>query len=316
MGKLTAATLHGIWSGVTMSWDADYGFDERTYATNAERAASFGVAGLYTTGSTGEFYALEFDVFCAMVDIVADVCGRAGLPLQIGCCADATAKTIRLFEYAASKPQVSAAQVNIPYWMELTDAELQQFFKDLYSACPNTPLVHYNIPRAKRFLHGSDYLRILEAAPNLIGVKYTFAGTNFGALQSDMLATPMLSYFVAENLLVSAMLLGARGCYSSVVNTNPKVMLDMYAHAAAGRWAEATRMQQRVCRFLDDWEAFAEELGEGLIDPVGDKAMAVASGCLAGHQRCRPPYIGWTDEGIAAFAAWLNDNYPEFVYRA
>ena len=314
MEKLTAATLHGIWSGLTMCWDADYGFDERTYAANAERAASFGAAGLYTTGSTGEFYALEFEVFRCMVDIIADVCGRHDLPLQIGCCSDATAKTVQLLEYAASKPQVGAVQVNIPYWMELTDAELVQFFKDLATACPDMPLVHYNIPRAKRFLHAADYLRILEAAPKLIGVKYTFAGAYFGALQDDLRLTPMLSYFVAENLLVSAMMLGARGCYSSVVNTNPKYMLDLYAHAAAGRWDEAIKMQQHVARFLSEWEAAAEEWGEGLIDPVGDKAMAVASGCLDGHQRCRPPYIGWSDAGIARFRQWLQQHFPEFIY--
>jgi len=292
MIRLTANEVRGIWAGVTMAWDEAFRFDEETYAQNVQRMIASRVHGIYTTGSTGEFYAIEYDEFCRMVDIQAELCGKAGMPLQIGCCSDATAKTIRLLEYAASKREVGAAQVNIPYWMELTDRELLQFFKDLHMACPDMPLVHYNIPRAKRFLTGPDYVRILEVAPNLSGVKVTFAGAHFGALQDAILMTPGLSYFVAENLLVSAMQLGARGSYSSLVATDPRFMLELYAKAEAGQWAEAIQMQQRASSFFADLEAFLEARDEGMIDPVCDKGLGVASGCLLGHQRCRAPYIG------------------------
>jgi len=312
--RLKAEQVRGIWAGVTLSWDERYRFDEETYAKNIERTISAKVHGVYTTGSTGEFYVLEYNEFCRMVDIVSDLCGAAGVPLQIGCCSDATAKTVKLLEYAASKKEVGAAQVNLPYWMELSDAEVVQFFKDLYTACPGIPLIHYNIPRAKRFLHGGDYLKILEAAPSLIGVKYTYAGACFGQLQDDLMKTPELSYFVAEDLLVSAMMLGARGSYSSLVATNPNFMLDMYAKAEAGQWDAAIKMQQKASKFFGDVEGFIEARDECLSDPVFDKGLAVATGCFQGHQRCRPPYIGWSDETIRALREWLKENYPEFMY--
>lgn len=315
MTPLTADRVHGIWAGVTLPWDEKDALDEDTYAANIQRMIDAGVHGVYTTGSTGEFYALDVDEFTAMVDIVSDLCAKAGMPLQIGCCADATRKTVRLLEVAAAKPHVGAAQVCIPYWMELTDRELLQFFKDLHTACPDVPLVHYNIPRTKRFLHAGDYLRILEVAPNLIGVKYTFAGSHFADLQIDIMKTPQLSYFVAENVLVSAMMIGARGSYSSLVATNPAYTLGMYAKAQARQWDEAIKVQQNAARFFEDASAFIAERGEGGIDPVFDKALAVASGCLLGHHRCRPPYIGWSDRTIDEFRQWLKDNYPEFIYK-
>jgi len=314
MSRLSADQVRGIWAGITLSWDEKYRLDEETYAANIQRMIDAKVHGLYTTGSTGEFYALEYDEFCRMVDIEVELCGNAGMPLQIGCCSDATAKTLRLLEYAADKPQVGAAQVVLPYWMELTDREVLQFFKDLYQACPDIPLVHYNIPRAKRFLHGPDYLRILEVAPNLIGVKYTFAGSHFGQLQSDLNLTPQLSYFVAEDLLVSAMLLGARGSYSSLIATNPKFMLEMYGKAESGQWEAAIAMQRRVALFGEKLESQFAECDEGGIDPVADKGLAVAAGCYLGHQRCRPPYIGWKDETVSRLRTWLKTNHPEFVY--
>jgi dihydrodipicolinate synthase/N-acetylneuraminate lyase len=313
--RLTADTLHGIWAGVTMSWDSAYRFDEKSYAANLHRVTEADVHGVYTTGSTGEFYCLEFEEFCAMVDLAVAACARQGTPLQIGCCSDDTAKTIKLLQYAAGKKAVGAAQVVIPYWMELTDRELLQFFKDLHTACPDLPLVHYNIPRTKRFLHGEDYLRILEVAPNLIGVKYTFAGSHWGQLQQALQLTPQLSYFVGEGLLASAMQLGARGSYSSLVCAQPSYMLAMYAHATNGRWDEAFKMQRQIVQAFGEAEKFIESRGEGTIDPVFDKGMAVASGFFVGHQRCRPPYIGWSDETIVAFRDWLTRNYPEFTYQ-
>lgn len=236
------------------------------------------------------------------------------MPLQIGCCSDNTRYTIKLMEYAANRAGVGAAQVNIPYWMELTDRELLQFFRDISEAVPDLPIIHYNIPRAKRFLTADDYLQILEVTPNLIGVKYTFAGSNFGTLQDCLIKTPQLGYFVAENLLVSAMMLGAVGSCSSIIATNPSYILRVYELAKTGKWDEATPMQKRMHTFFNDLEELTDSLGEGGIDPVTDKGMGVAAGCVKGHQRTRAPYIGWSDDTVAKVRQFMVEKYPEFVY--
>ena len=256
MSRLTAKEVNGVWAGITMAWDENYRFDEEIYARNIKGMIDAGVHGIYTTGSTGEFYAIEYDEFCSMVDIQSHLCGEANMPLQIGCCSDSTSKTIKLLEYAAGKKQVGAVQVNIPYWMQLSDRELLQFFKDLTSACPDMPLIHYNIPRAKRFLGGDDYVSLLEAGVNLIGVKYTFAGSHFGDLQDAMIKTPDLSYFVAETFLASAMQLGARGTYSSLIGTDPNFMLNFYKHAKEGNWDKASVGQKFIADGTDMPEGF------------------------------------------------------------
>ncbi len=314
MSRLKAVELQGVWAGLTLSWDENFQFDEKIFAKNVKNATASGAAGLYTTGSTGEFYALEFDEFQRMVDIVSEICGKANMPLQIGCCSEYTAKTIKMLEYASSKKEVGAVQLVIPYWMKLDDREILQFFKDIFNACPDMPLVYYNIPRAKRFLHGNDYLEILKVCPTLIGVKYTYAGTNFAALQSDMMLTPDLSYFVSENLLVSSMMIGAQGSYSSLVSTNPNYTIAMYEKAKEGLWKEAIKMQQHISTFFNDSFEFINNRNEVIIDPVFDKGLAIAAGCVIGHQRCRAPYIGWSDETIIALRTWLEENYPEFIF--
>jgi len=314
VARLTAKSIFGVWAGSVMCWDGKFRFDAEKYASSIAATIRHRPHGIYTTGSTGEFYAIDPDEFKTMVDIQAKLCGENNMPLQIGCCADATHKTIKLFEYAASKKEVGAAQIVLPYWMELNDREVLQFFKDLYSACPGLPIVHYNIPRAKRFLGAKDYLKILEVCPSLVGVKFTFAGANFGSLQSDLLALPDLSFFVAEHFLATAMQLGAKGSYSSIIGTNPAFMLKLYAHAEAGRFAEALAMQKQLAQFFGQLGGLIGKLGEGDADPVVDKAMSVASGFLKAHQRCRPPYIGWSDASVAALREFMQKDFPELVY--
>ena len=310
--RLTADTLRGIWAGITLSWNDDWTLDERSLRQNLERLCAHHVNGIYTTGSTGEFYALSFSEFQRMVGIVASVVLPAGIPLQIGCCADDTRDVLRLVGCAADAG-ADGVQIVVPYWMELSDRELLQYFKDIASAFPGLPLVHYNIPRAKRFLAGADYRRILEVAPDLIGVKFTYAGSHFGQLQEALQLAPELSFFVGEDMLVSAMQLGARGSYSSMICTDPAFMQRLYALAEARQWDEAMRMQGRLCEFFREAGAFAGELGLGDSDPVFDKGLGVASGFVAGHPRTRPPYIGWSDGEVARVRAWLAERYPEFL---
>jgi hypothetical protein len=89
----------------------------------------------------------------------------------------------------------------------------------------------------------------------------------------------------------------------------------MYAKASKGQWDEAIKKQKRAAKFFDDAEVFIAERGEGTSDPVFDKGLSVASGCLLGHQRCRAPYTGWSDKTIEDLRAWMKMNYPEFIYQ-
>jgi dihydrodipicolinate synthase/N-acetylneuraminate lyase len=295
-----------------LPWNADYSLDEASFRTNLARLCAARVHGIYTTGSTGEFYALAWPEFKRVVELVIEVVAPTGIPVQIGCCSDDTLDTLRQIGHAM-QAGADGVQIVLPYWMELTDEEVLKFFGDIAAAHPGVPLIHYNIPRAKRFLTGEDYKRALDVAPSLIGVKFTFAAQHFGVLQEAMRLTPSLSYFVAESMLVPCMQFGVRGSYSSLVCTNPAFMQKIFGLAETRQWDEALQMQARVNEFSREFKKLLKDLGLGSIDPVGDKGLAVASGFLVGHQRTRPPYIGWDDAGLAKVRTWLTDHYPELL---
>ena len=73
-------------------------------------------------------------------------------------------------------------------------------------------------------------------------------------------------------------------------------------------------MQRQLAIFIREASDFIHERNEILMDPVFDKGLGVASGCLLGHQRCRPPYIGWSDETVRLLRDWMIDNHPQYVF--
>jgi dihydrodipicolinate synthase/N-acetylneuraminate lyase len=310
--KLTRDTLKGVWAAVTLPWHEDLSLDEAAFRENLRRLIAARVHGIYTTGSTGEFYALDWDEFCHMVDIFMGAVSSSGIPVQVGCAADDTRDICRQIEYAC-RAGADGVQVVIPYWMELTDREILQFFRDVAAASAGLPIIHYNITRAKNYLGAEDYRRILEVVPNLIGVKFAFAGTHFGQLQNALQRCPEIAFFVAENLLVTGMPMGIRGSYSSVVCMNPQYMLTMFGLAESRQWNEALAMQMRLVRFFRELGGILDEMAAGGMDPVCDKGMSVASGMFTGHQRTRPPYIGWSDEQVLRFRGWLERDYPDLL---
>jgi hypothetical protein len=73
-------------------------------------------------------------------------------------------------------------------------------------------------------------------------------------------------------------------------------------------------MQKHASQFFTEVFEFVNQRNEGFIDPVFDKGLGVASGCVLGHQRCRPPYVGWEDKTVIELRTWLKTNHTEFLH--
>jgi 4-hydroxy-tetrahydrodipicolinate synthase len=288
-----------------MPWDEEGNLEEATFRKNVAKLIEAGVDGLYTTGSTGEFYAMDFDEFERMVDIFAEETGGNVLT-QVGCSWMNTRDSIRMARYAADRG-IDGVQVAVPFWMELNDDEVLKYFVDLSRACPDVGIVHYNIRRAKRFLNGRDYQRICAEVPNLIGSK--FCSTEFAAWMELHINGPELNHFVGEGDLVMGMMFGAKGMYCSHPLMNPYFIIDWYRMCERREWEPAIEIQWKVSRWL------VKDVGPlfraGHIDPTLDKAFQEMVGWLGGSRITRPPYIPLSDEEMAQLEAGTRERYPE-----
>ena len=64
---LTAETLKGVWGFVPTPWDEADRLDEQVLRHDVAYLCQVGLEGLYTTGSSGEFYALDEPEFRLLV---------------------------------------------------------------------------------------------------------------------------------------------------------------------------------------------------------------------------------------------------------
>jgi dihydrodipicolinate synthase/N-acetylneuraminate lyase len=323
---LTRERLRGMWVSIPTEWAGDGSFDEKTFRDEAAMLIDAGAHGLYTTGSTGEFYALDWEEFTRVTDsFLAETAGK--IPVQVGCNWFNTRDTIKRVRYARDGG-ADAVQVCFPGWMTMPEEHYDRFLEDVAAAVPDIALIHYNISRAGKLFSGEDYARVLPRVPTMIGTKAgvpldarvlprvptmigTKAGVPLDAFTDLVTRAPELNHFVGEVSFALAHQLGAPGMYTSWFMMNPAFLHEYYSSCTEGRYAEAIAVSKRLRRWFD--EALGPLIQKGYMDPTLDKAFVEMGGWLPGNRRTRAPHYPLTDEEFTGLREATERIMPEFL---
>ena len=85
MGKyLTRQTLRGVWCALITPWTDKDELDAKRYKKEIRAYEGTGIHGIYTGGTTGEFYAQDDETYERVTEITCDEGHGIGLPVQIG----------------------------------------------------------------------------------------------------------------------------------------------------------------------------------------------------------------------------------------
>lgn len=306
---LTRGTMTGPWAGLPVAWTDDDRFDERTYRANVARCCRAGVPGVYTGGTTGEFYAMEFDEFRAVARATVEECHAHGAPAMIGCTSSYALGAMRRAEFAA-ETGADAIQVALPFWLEVGERQIVPFFRDVASAAGGLPLSIYETTRARRILTLAEHRAIHELVPSYVMVKAT-AGTLGATLDGCRALSEFVNVFVGENLWASLGPAGARGSCSSLVYWNPKLILAIWSDVDRRNWAAVQNWGER----LDQLHAFllTEYAPRGLTDTAYDRLGAAATGFLQTSLRSRGPYPSPTNGDVERLRRWFRSHFPEML---
>lgn len=306
---LTRETFCGPWAGLPVAWTADDRFDEATYRGDVARCCEAGVPGVYTGGTTGEFYAMEFDEFQAVARATVETCRGHGTPAMIGCSSTYTLGAIRRAAFAASIG-ADAIQVALPFWMEIGQPQIVPFFAQVARAAGGLALSVYETTRAKRTLTLEEHRAIHEAVPGYLMVKAN-AGTIGAEPDGCQALSQFVNVFVGEGLWGTLGPRGARGCCSSVVYWNPRVCLTMWRELDRRDWPAVEKSHARIKPLF---EFLHTRYGpKGFTDTAFDRMGGVASGFLKTSLRSRGPYPAATGEDVAALRQWYAENFPEML---
>jgi dihydrodipicolinate synthase/N-acetylneuraminate lyase len=306
---LTRETLRGVWPALLTPWTEDDELDEHRFAAEIRAYGGVGVHGVYTGGTTGEFYAQDDETFRRITEIACREGCAAGLPVQIGCTALST-RNVRRRIAVAVEAGASGVQLAVPFWLELSDAEIIDFFLAAANAAGSTPLILYNTSRAKRKIGPELLSRLIDAVPNLIGMKDT--GCTLDELRAMLAAAPGLAIFGAEHDLARKMAIGGRGTYSSIAGLNAQRVVALYELSAANRFDDALLLEDELRRYT--FELLVPMVQEGLWDSAVDRVQRIAGGVNVGLQ-CQGPYRSATQEHIERLQAWCRVHAPQLLVR-
>ena len=305
---LSRKDLIGPWAGLPVAWNEDGSFDEAAYRADLERTCRAGVPGVYTAGTTGEFYAMEFDEWKTISATTVEVCKSCGTPVMLGVTSTYTLGAQRRAAYAAELG-ADAVQVAIPFWLEIKDHEIVPFFKDVAGACPELALTVYETMRAKRGLTLGQHRAIHDTVPAYGAVKVS-PGTLGCAPEGCAQLSAFVNVWVGESLWRQLGPHGAIGCASALVYMNPRVILDMFRMLVDKNWDDLATWCQRLEEHHAGLEPFT---AKGFEDSAYDHLQGTVTGFLKMHPRSRGPYTSCTEADVAQLRAWMQQNAPELL---
>lgn len=305
---LTRQTLQGVWSALIVPWTDHDELDARRLVKEVRSYGGTGVSGVYTGGTTGEFYAQDDVTYEKISEIVCAEAHSVGLPVQIGASALSTRTTIHRIR-VAKRAGADGVQVVLPFWLELKDDEVRRFVAEVIDAAGKTPVILYLTGRSKRKLSPALLGELADRHPTFIGTKDT--GLDVPGLKAVLKDAPDLAVFGGEDFLAKIPA-GGRGGYCSITGFNVTKVVELYTLCAAGRLDEAKPLADSLHRYL--FEALVNPLVKeaGLWDSAVDRIQRVAGGGAVGL-RCQSPYRSGTERHVRSVIAWVRKNAPELL---
>ncbi len=286
MKPMRAEEIRGNWATLLLPIQAGDAIDYALLAEELEHFVAVKVSGVYSNGSAGEFYTQTEEEFDRVSALLAERCGRAGVPFQIGL-SHSSAQIARERLRRAKTLAPAAFQVTLPDWFPPSLPEVIAFLEVMAAEAAPIPLIVYNPPHAKRKLGPEEWREIVARVPGVAGMKVAGGDDAWYAAMREVMAN--VSVFIPGHLLAEGMARGGRGAYSNVACLSP---------AGAQRWYELCGRDPAAGRALGGrigawWKENIAPLitRDGLANFAADKASAVAGGWLPGFTtRMRWPY--------------------------
>ncbi|MBD2439426.1 4-hydroxy-tetrahydrodipicolinate synthase [Nostoc sp. FACHB-110] len=217
------------------------------YAVAAELAAHLannGTDTLVVCGTTGESPTLTWEEeYQLFVEVLQAVSGKA--KVIAGCGSNSTKEAIAATEKAAKIGVHGTLQV-VPYYNKPPQAGLYQHFQAIAQACPDVPLLLYNIPgRTGQNLSAETVAKLAEI-DNIVGIKEASGNLDQASEIRRLTSQEFQIYAGDDSLTLPLLALGATGVVSVASHLVGNQLQQMIQAFIAGKIAQAREIHLQL----------------------------------------------------------------------
>ncbi len=309
MRPLSSDEIFGNWATLLLATDKKGDIDYSKLNEEIDVLISSCPNGIYSNGTSGEFYSQSEEEFLKVSELLAQKCEKAGIPFQIGVSHMSPQISLeRLKQVKHLKP--GAVQVILPDWFPVTLEEALVFLQKMEQEAEGIPLVLYNPPHAKKQLSPKDWAYLKKHVPSLVGLKIFDANGDENWYSEMRRYSEGLSVFIPGHRLVTGIKNGANGAYSNLACLNP---------FAAQKWFNlinedleaALELEKRINRFMKEFiEPFIVK--DYYPNHACDRFMAMIGGWTDVGSKLRWPYKSIPEDLAEPIRVKAKNIIPEF----
>lgn len=247
--------MYGVITAMTTPFDEHDCVDVQALESQVEFLIGKGVNCLYPCGTTGEM----LNMSCEERELVAETvikaaAGRVIVYIHVG--AQTLKDTVRLARHA-ERTGADGIGVVTPGFFGLKDKAMTRYFIDVArSVSENFPVYLYCIPQcAANDLKPQVVEEIAEAAPNVVGIKYSYADCIRLKDYLNIRGGDFSVLFGPDRLFLPALVMGCDGTVSGCSGPMPEHFVKLYEAYQAGDLKEAQREQKiatEICEVLQN----------------------------------------------------------------
>lgn len=295
-----AEIAHGIIAAMVTPMDEDGNINFDELRNQVDRQINAGISGVFTLGTNGEGYILNYDEKLKVMKAVIEEADHR-VPVYVGTGCVSTEETIEL-SMQAEDLGADALSVITPWFAKASQEDLYEHYKKLNDHV-HIPILLYNIPARTGNALAPQTVARLADLPNIKGVKDSSG--NFDNILQYIELTRGKDFNVIsgnDSLILWTLKAGGTDGIAACANVLPDIMVSIYKYYEDGDWDAARKAQDSIRPFRNCFKL-------GNPNTIVKKATNLM-GYPVGMPRA--PFNGLTKEAVETIQKTLDTYYSQY----
>lgn len=233
--------------------------DEEGIKAHFDFLIKVGVKDFYILGTTGEAFLMSKEERKMVAELAVEYVGERGnIFIQVG--SMSTKEACDLAQHAEGIGAVGIGAIT-PFYYNVSQQEMEEYYLEIAeSVSDNFPVYLYNLPGCSRNDLLPETVSKLAPVKNIVGIKNSMEDMLRLSRLIDETPDDFEVIIGSDNILMSAILYGAKGSVSGNANVFPEIFIEFYQAIKEKNYDKAHEKQiiiRHIAKVLKNGENLA-----------------------------------------------------------